>query len=65
MDKNLKVKVKDNYGVPAVYPDCDTSKMLCELAGTKTLTGNMLMILKRNGFTLTAGAWVPGMPVTF
>ena len=49
--KELAVSVKNVYGKDTVYPECDTSKLLAQLSGHRTLTGDAISILKNLGYT--------------
>lgn len=51
MTKNLKVFIKNNYGTDYVYPNCDFSKMITDITGTKTLTDSMISKLKSYGYS--------------
>ena len=50
MDKNLQVVVKNVYGNDLIYPACNTTKMITELTGTKTLVPYQINILKKIGY---------------
>ena len=52
MDKNLQVVVKNVYGNDLIYPACNTTKMITELTGAKTLVPHQIKILKQNGYNL-------------
>ena len=52
MDKNLQVVVKNVYGNDLIYPACNTTKMITELTGAKTLVPHQIKILKKNGYNL-------------
>lgn len=52
----LFVRIRDNYGKPAVYPDCEQSKLLAELAGTATLTPRALALIRAIGFDIAESA---------
>ena len=45
------VKIKDQYGNYAVHPDCETSRFLARIAGTKTLTLHTIWYAKQLGYT--------------
>ena len=49
MDRSIKITERNVYGETKFYPACDTSKVLCEVAGTKQVTPSMISILKANG----------------
>jgi len=51
MTKNLKVFIKNNYGTDYVYPDCDFSRMITDITGTKTLTDSTIASLKNHGYS--------------
>jgi hypothetical protein len=48
----IKVTVKDIYGNRAIYPACDTAKLLAKLAGTKTITVHALETIKQLGYVV-------------
>ena len=48
----LRVRLREVYGKPAIYPVCKQSKALAEIAGTKTLTPHALNVARRMGFTV-------------
>ena len=52
MDRSIKITERNVYGETKFYPACDTSKVLCEVAGTKQVTPSMISILKANGFKI-------------
>ncbi len=52
MEKKLQVIIKSVYGNDLIYPACDTSKLITELTGTKTLVPHQIKILKKNGFNI-------------
>lgn len=43
--------VRNVYGADLLYPASDTAQMLCEIAGTKTLTPATMATLKAHGVT--------------
>jgi hypothetical protein len=47
------VKVKESYGQTRVYPACEKSWALADIAGTTTLTENTLKQAKRLGFEIS------------
>lgn len=51
MTKNLKVFIKNNYGTDYVYPDCEFSRMITDITGTKTLTDSTIARLKSYGYS--------------
>lgn len=50
---NITVEIKNVYGNQSVYPACDTSRLLAQLAGTKTFTRHALDTIKRLGYSIT------------
>jgi len=49
---NIQVEVKSNYGSQAVYPVCNTAKLLCELARQRTLTPDAIKTIKALGYSI-------------
>ena len=52
MEKSIKVSMKSNYGSSCFYPQCETSRLLCKIAGKKTITDNMIFILKKDNWNI-------------
>lgn len=52
-DKELFVISKNNYGSEVFYPDCDSSKFFTDIHGTKTLTDQLMKMLKLKGYTFS------------
>lgn len=48
----LKVQEATQYGVPVLKPANELATMVCELAGTKTLTQTSVQTLKRYGYRI-------------
>lgn len=48
----IEVEIKYNYGVANVYPVCYLSRLLAELAGTKTLTRQAIETIKKMGIVI-------------
>lgn len=46
----IQVRVKNVYGNELVYPACETSKLLCDLAGDKTITARSMILIKKLGY---------------
>jgi len=53
MNKTLYVEIKSVYGKEMVYPACDKSKTLARIAGTTTLTREVIAEIKSLGFDIT------------
>lgn len=49
----LTVEIKSVYGNRAVYPACSKSKLLADIAGTKTFTSRALDSIKALGYSIT------------
>ena len=49
---NITVRVTNNYGVTVVYPACEQSKLLAQLAGTRTLTRHALDTIRKLGYSI-------------
>ena len=52
-EKDLYVISKNNYGSEVFYPDCDSSKFFTDIHGTKTLTDQLMKMLKLKGYTFS------------
>jgi|10_taG_2_1085330.scaffolds.fasta_scaffold218975_3 hypothetical protein len=50
IDKDLFVRVKPQYGKDVLYPDCENSKLLTRIAGTKTITSEHKKLLELMGY---------------
>jgi hypothetical protein len=50
----LIVKIRNNYGVEAIYPTCEVGEAFCRIAGTKTLTDQTRLIMKQLGYSFAA-----------
>lgn len=48
----LYVKIKNVFGNELMYPDCPNSKLICDLAGTKTITDELKRKLMAGGYRL-------------
>lgn len=46
------VEIKNVYGKETIYPACDQSKLLADLAGNKTITVQNLSIIKKLGYQI-------------
>jgi hypothetical protein len=49
----IKVKIKDVYGVERIYPACKKSLLFAGLCGTKTLNKSDIEDIKSLGFAVT------------
>jgi ATP phosphoribosyltransferase len=48
----ISVEIKNVYGAEKIYPACNTSKLFADIAGTKTLTRNVLQKIKNLGYSI-------------
>lgn len=48
----LTVRIEYNYGQRAVYPHCEQSKLLAQLAGTRTLTNHAMQTIAALGYEI-------------
>ena len=51
---NIQVLVKNNYGTQVVYPTCEIGETFAQIAGTKTLTEEPRLLMKRLGYIFEA-----------
>ena len=51
MENKLTVRKESAWGNVRIVPVCETSKLLAQLAGTKTLTDEAVRIAKELGYT--------------
>ena len=52
MNRGIVIEIKNVYGVEKVYPVCEHAKMFSDIAGTKTLTVEVLDRIKALGYEL-------------
>ena len=50
MSKLITITERNIYGEIKFYPACETSRLLCDVAGTKQVTASIIAICKANGF---------------
>lgn len=48
--QTVQVEIKNVYGSKAIYPVCQTAKLLSNLAGTKTFTPAAIVAIKALGY---------------
>lgn len=53
MKTTIYVTVRNVYGNDLVYPACEKSRLLAELAGRKTLTPSDLRTIRELGYDVT------------
>lgn len=56
MDKSIKVSIKYIYGARRIYPVCDDAKAFARIAGTKTLSRDVLDNIKMLGYSIVVEA---------
>jgi len=49
----ITVQIKSIYGVQAIYPACEASRLFADIAGTKTLTRAAVAKIKALGYAVT------------
>lgn len=52
----ITVQIRNVYGVETVYPACQRSMLLAQLAGTKTLTPGALRLIQALGYDIQVEA---------
>lgn len=52
MTKSIKIAVKNVYGRETLYPACKLSEFFCSLAGTRTITTEMMRLIRAQGFAI-------------
>lgn len=52
----ITVSVRNVYGNETIYPACTQSAFFCRLAGTKTLTAEMLRLIRAQGYEIAVEA---------
>lgn len=48
--RNVKVTLGYQYGQEVIYPACDDSRIFCQIAGTKTMTRQLVDQVKSLGY---------------
>lgn len=56
MTKQITIQVRNVYGNETIYPACPTSAFFCGLAGTKTITAEMMRMIIAQGYEITVEA---------
>tara|TARA_R110000824_G_scaffold347323_1_gene534106 strand:- start:96 stop:314 length:219 start_codon:yes stop_codon:yes gene_type:complete len=49
---DVTIQIKNNYGQDVAYPVCSNAKLFAEVAGTKTLTTEVLKRIMLLGFVI-------------
>jgi hypothetical protein len=58
MTNVIEVEVKDVYGVTKYYPICEKAQLFADIAGTKTLTVQVIKKIEALGFSIKASRTV-------
>jgi len=58
MTNTIEVEVKDVYGVTKYYPLCEKAQLFADIAGTKTLTVQVIKKIEALGFSIKASRTV-------
>lgn len=49
MNKTIKISVKNVYGRETLYPACREARFFCNLARTRTITEDMMRLIRAQG----------------
>ena len=52
----ITIQVRNVYGNETIYPACTTSAFFCRLAGTKTITAEMMRVIRAQGYDIAVEA---------
>jgi len=52
----ITVSLRSVYGNETIYPACPTSAFFCRLAGTKTITAEMMRLIRAQGYEIEVEA---------
>jgi hypothetical protein len=58
MSDIVEVEVKDVYGVAKYYPMCEKARLFADIAGTKTLTVEVIKKIETLGYSIKASRTV-------
>ena len=58
MANTIEVEVKDVYGTLKYYPLCEKAQLFADIAGTKTLTLQVIKKIEALGFSIKASRTV-------
>ena len=53
MNRTLNIEVKSHYGTMHLYPKCQESQFIADIAGTKTISHENLAKCKANGYEIS------------
>ena len=46
----IVINIREVYGVPKAYPVCEQAKLFARIAGTATLTSQVLALIAKMGY---------------
>ncbi len=49
----IKIEIRNNYGQDVAYPACSKAESFARIAGTKTLTAEVIAHIKAIGYQIT------------
>lgn len=55
--REVHVDLREEFGVPRALPMNDTAKAIAQIAGTKTLTPETLVVCKKLGYEVIPGSY--------
>jgi len=58
MTNVIEVEVKDVYGITKYYPICEKAQLFADIAGTKTLTVQVIKKIEALGYSIKASRTV-------
>lgn len=58
----IRVEAKNRYGTWFYYPVCERAKIFQEIVGSKTLTTEVLTLIKKLGYEVDVETEVPTIP---
>lgn len=56
MDKTITVSIKQVYGTERIYPVCEFTTLMCQIAKRSTLSRYDISLLKFAGYTVNVEA---------
>ena len=56
MQRTIKIQIRNVYGNETIYPACPTAVFFCRLARTKTITEDMLRLIRGQGYEIQVEA---------
>ena len=59
-NKEIKIQVKNVYGIEKFYPKCEQSQLFADIAGTVTLMPQVLQKIEKLGFLINVSQPMKG-----